>query len=83
MSDVTYRTTVLPMSLSKRILALMASYKLRFAAIDMAVDQKGRWHFFEINPNGQWAWLDLCGATDIGTSLLDAFSKDSHLLEET
>jgi hypothetical protein len=25
----------------------------------------GEWQFLEINPNGQWAWMDLLGGTEI------------------
>lgn len=39
---------------------LLASYGLRFAAIDLVERQFDReLVFLEINPNGQWAWLDL------------------------
>jgi hypothetical protein len=59
----------------RRLLTLAADYGLRFAAIDMAVALTGEWVFFEVNPNGQWAWLDLVGASDIASSFVRAFSK--------
>jgi hypothetical protein len=49
---------------------LLEEYSLRFAAVDFAVANDGAWVFFEINPNGQWAWLDLAGATDVAGDLL-------------
>jgi hypothetical protein len=39
----------------------------------VAVDREGKWIFFEINPNGQWAWLDLMGGLDIGALFLRSF----------
>src|SRR5205807_8433603 len=73
MSDVEYRSITLPTAVSEAVCNLMAHYSLRFAAIDMAVDNRGEWYFFEVNPNGQWAWLDLCGGTAIARSFIAAF----------
>ncbi len=77
MADVTYRPITLPSTIAECIRGLVSSYGLRFAAIDMAVDDEEQWYFFEINPNGQWAWLDLCGATNIRASLLASFHNDA------
>jgi len=38
--------------------AITAAFGLRFAAIDLAIDHDGRYFFFEVNPNGQWAWIE-------------------------
>jgi glutathione synthase/RimK-type ligase-like ATP-grasp enzyme len=74
MSDVTYHPTSLPAEIAASIRMLVAHYGLRFAAIDMALTTTGGWVFFEINPNGQWAWLDLAGASDISSSFVRAFT---------
>lgn len=36
---------------------LTASYGLSYSAIDLVEDRQGRFWFLELNPNGQWAWL--------------------------
>ena len=66
MSDVAYGQITVPSKIKDILIPYLNSYKLRFAAVDMAVDRKGEWIFFEVNPNGQWAWLDLVGVADIG-----------------
>jgi hypothetical protein len=73
MVDVEYSKIVVPPMIRKKILDLMKSYNLRFSAIDMVIDKFGKWYFLEINPNGQWAWLDLLGITDIASSFLSTF----------
>jgi glutathione synthase/RimK-type ligase-like ATP-grasp enzyme len=73
MEDVAYQPVTLPEGVRSQLENLLASYGLRFAAIDMAVATDGEWVFFEVNPNGQWAWLDLAGATNIAASFVDAF----------
>ncbi|MEM8610774.1 MAG: MvdC/MvdD family ATP grasp protein [Cyanobacteria bacterium P01_H01_bin.105] len=72
MVDVRYELICLPVAIKNKVLELCHSYELRFAAIDMAFTQESDWIFFEINPNGQWAWLDLEGVTDIANSLIQS-----------
>lgn len=74
MDDVAYRVIDLPDQINGAIRRLLAHYKLRFAAIDMAVTQDGSWIFFEVNPNGQWAWMDLGGCTNIAASFVKSFT---------
>ncbi len=75
MSDVEYTKIDLPQSIEILIRRLIAQYGLRFAAIDMAVGLDGNWYFFEVNPNGQWAWIDLSAGTKIADSFVRAFSN--------
>jgi hypothetical protein len=47
----------LPDEVAARCVELVRSYSLLFGAIDLARTEHG-YVFFEINPNGQWAWLE-------------------------
>ncbi|QDU80501.1 glutathione synthetase [Polystyrenella longa] len=76
MSDVEYTQIELPKSVASSLRNLVTHYGLRFAAIDMAVDFDGKWHFLEVNPNGQWAWLDLSAGTTISNSFIRSFSHE-------
>jgi len=75
MEDVAYQLIDLPGPIRDKLMRLMGHYSLRFAAVDMVIDTEGKWYFLETNPNGQWAWLDQTGVTDIASSFIDAFSK--------
>lgn len=75
MTDVAYNQIKLPPPISNFVSRLVNRYELRFAAIDMAVDVDGNWVFFEVNPNGQWAWLDLSAGAKIATSFVKSFSN--------
>lgn len=75
MTGVRYVSMAIPPDVRDKLLGLVRSYALRFSAIDMGVDSDGRWWFFEVNPNGQWAWLDLAGGCDIGAAFFRSFSK--------
>jgi glutathione synthase/RimK-type ligase-like ATP-grasp enzyme len=56
---------------SRRLRLLTETFGLRFAAIDLAVEEDGRYVFFEINPNGQWAWVEQITGQPIAAALAD------------
>jgi glutathione synthase/RimK-type ligase-like ATP-grasp enzyme len=47
-----------PQDLQAQLLALMDRLDLSFGAIDMIETPSGEYVFLEINPSGQWLWLD-------------------------
>jgi glutathione synthase/RimK-type ligase-like ATP-grasp enzyme len=53
-----HRALELPEEIEAGCLALCRHYRLEFGAIDLAIGPDGAYTFFEINPNGQWAWLE-------------------------
>ena len=75
MSDVTYKVIELPENVKQGIRNLMKTYSLRFSAVDMAVTNCGEWYYFEVNPNGQWAWLDQSAGTRISGSFINSFTE--------
>ncbi len=48
----------LPKEIIGKCFELAKKLKLNFAAIDFILDQKNNYIFLEINPNGQWAWIE-------------------------
>lgn len=48
----------IPVEVGDMCLRLCELFKLNFAAIDFILDDFGRFWFLEINPNGQWAWIE-------------------------
>ncbi|MEV0387573.1 MvdC/MvdD family ATP grasp protein [Nonomuraea sp. NPDC050643] len=53
-----YTRTVLPVEVEKRLRRLMDAFELAYGAIDVVVDRAGEHYFLEVNPAGQFAWLD-------------------------
>lgn len=53
-----HRIISLPSVVADALVGLTRSLSLRFAAIDLVADRDGRYWFLELNPNGQWAWLE-------------------------
>lgn len=54
---VTYREAKLPDEIAERCLRLTHSYGLNFGAIDLVHTPDGRYVFLEINPNGQFLFV--------------------------
>lgn len=80
MVDVEYQQVAVPESVAVAVHNMLKDYGLRFAALDFAITPNDDWVFFEVNPNGQWAWLDLVGAADIGSAFV---AQIQSLLEHT
>lgn len=61
----------LPKSLQRQCLALTKALNLRFGAIDLLLDKNGTYWFLEINPNGQWAFIEEDTGHPIGKAVAD------------
>lgn len=76
MRGMRYRLVRLSDSLCRQLVELVASYGLRFAAIDLVEDQTNDYWFLEINPAGQWAWLDECAGSNIAGALVRELTSE-------
>jgi glutathione synthase/RimK-type ligase-like ATP-grasp enzyme len=56
--DLPHRRGMLSASVAVGILRLTRLLGLTFAAIDLVRTPSGEYVFLEVNPNGQWLWLD-------------------------
>lgn len=54
-----YAPTQLPTELEKKIFAFMAQLGLVFGCLDLILTPDGEYVFLEINPNGQWYWVEV------------------------
>lgn len=57
--NVSYTHIDLPKNVEKFCTDLIKHYGLAFGEIDMIYSKSGRYVFLELNPNGQWLWLEL------------------------
>jgi glutathione synthase/RimK-type ligase-like ATP-grasp enzyme len=53
-----YAVTDVPLAVRTAVLELMQRLGLLFAALDFIVLDSHEWRFLEINPGGQWLWLE-------------------------
>jgi len=66
---VAHRQVLLPVELERKLIDMTKHLGLSFSAIDLAYTTEGDWVFFELNPNGQWGWLEELAGIPIGKTL--------------
>ncbi len=57
-ANLEHMTHELPLTVANRCRRLVSCLGLVFGAIDLALTTDGRYIFFEINPNGEWVWIE-------------------------
>lgn len=61
----------LPKDIIAQCLLLNKTLGLQFSAIDLVLTPDGEYYFLEINPNGQWAWIEERTGYNLTESLVD------------
>lgn len=56
--DLPHTPIQLPPKVREGVLALMSKLGLSFGAVDLVETPDGEFIFLEVNPNGQWLWID-------------------------
>lgn len=57
-SALSYRVVDLPDRLGRALIAYLKRFGLSSGSFDLAIDRAGDFHWLELNPNGQWGWLE-------------------------
>jgi hypothetical protein len=55
----------------------MDDLKLSFGRLDFLLDDEERYWFCEVNPNGQFAWLDLSGEFGVLQAIVNEISPST------
>ena len=69
------RAVDLPPALSQRLLALMRRLGLVYGAIDLKQDEHGDYYFLEVNPAGQWQFVESRAGLPITQAHADALRR--------
>lgn len=69
--SLTYEPVTCPEEMRGALLRFLARFGLSFGAFDFAVTGDGAWWFLEVNPNGQWAWLEEAVGLPITCAIAD------------
>ncbi|MBA3450536.1 MAG: hypothetical protein H0T18_04920 [Chloroflexia bacterium] len=68
----------LPASIHTLCLDLVRRFDLMFGAIDLLLTPDGEYVFLEINPNGQWLWLEWATGVPLTHALCDLLTGASQ-----
>ncbi|TQS42447.1 ATP-grasp ribosomal peptide maturase [Cryptosporangium phraense] len=71
---ITYAVTTVPPAVREALCRMLSTLGLRFAAVDFAVTPAGDWYFLDLNPNGQWAWIEHETGLPICKAIADALA---------
>lgn len=69
----------LPSSLTNKCIELLVKLNLRFGAIDFVLDKNGDYFFLEINPNGQWGWIENKTGYNISSEIVNLLQYEYPL----
>lgn len=67
-----FKAIEIPKRVENLCIEIVKKLNLSFGAIDLIKDKEGNYIFLEINPNGQWAWIE----TQTGLNISDAIIKE-------
>ena len=69
--DCRHAPAFLPQQLEAQCITLTRKMGLRMSNIDLIATPEGDFVFLEINPNGQWAWIEDVTGLPLATALVD------------
>ena len=69
LSHVKHHAWTVPADISTKLISLMSEWHLLFACIDMIVEPSGRHRLVELNPSGQYAWIEALTGLPITQSI--------------
>lgn len=72
---MTYHVCTVPEAIQSGVRDLMKHLGLIFAALDFVIGPDGTWWAVDVNPSGQWAWLELQSGVPISRALADLLKE--------
>lgn len=76
--DLRHEQIKLPPLVEQQCLDLLRELGLRYGAIDLICDREDKLWFLEINPNGQWAWIENMTGFPISSAIVDELEDIAH-----
>ena len=73
---LTYRDFDLCTEVTEKLLSLLKDFGLHFSTMDLVEDNEGIWYFLDLNPNGQWLWLNKHSKQGIADYFLKFLTKN-------
>ncbi len=74
-NPIPHKQGKLPQEIEDRITKMVKFLGLSFGAIDMIVTPEDEYVFLEINPNGQWGWIEHLTGMSISKAVADFLVK--------
>ncbi len=75
LANTPHKQHQLPVAIQKKCILLVKELGLVFGAIDMIVTPTGEYIFLEINPNGQWLWIEHLTGMPISDAIAETLAN--------
>ena len=73
-----WETYTLPGDVEEKLLKLMAEFRLNYGAIDIILTPDGRYIFLEVNPVGEFFWLERCPGLPISEAIAQVLNNSAN-----
>ncbi len=67
-----------PNALANKCISVVKALNLKFGAFDFMLNEKGDYWFLEVNPNGQWGFVELEANIPISEGFAELFENRSY-----
>lgn len=71
-----FNSVDIPKDVSDKCIYLLQELNINFGAIDIIKTPKGEYVFLEINPNGQWAWIEMQTGQKMSDEIIKFLKND-------
>ncbi len=68
----------LPKDVEDKLLKLMAEFRLNYGALDIILTPDGRYVFLEVNPVGEFFWLERCPGLPISQAIAEILNNSAN-----
>ncbi|MEH2286381.1 MvdD family ATP-grasp ribosomal peptide maturase [Nostoc sp.] len=68
----------LPKDVEEKLLKLMAEFRLNYGALDIILTPDGRHVFLEVNPVGEFFWLERCSGLPISQAIAEVLNNSAN-----
>ena len=69
--DLAHKKINLPNEIENKCKRLLKFFSLQYSSMDFVLGKDGRYYFLELNPNGQWAWIEQIVRYPIRDAIID------------
>lgn len=76
-----HRRHALPDRIAAALVSLTRSYGLTFSAADLILTPEGEYVFLDLNPNGQWGWIESLTGLPIAATLTERLLRGHRASE--
>lgn len=76
--NLPHESIELPKNIEQKCCKIVKHYSLKYSSIDLVYSDNKEYYFLELNPNGQWAWIEQLTGKPIRDTIIDTLVENTH-----